>query len=450
MVTSVLLALLGCDGKHNDGDIDSNGLSTDSGTNDADSGGNVNPCENTGDFSVTISGDVSVSLWIAGDDGERESTTFDDAYEGNFPFGGIWVTAYTEGLDGEVEYLAEEVIRYPTTDGNPYSFEISASECMEVHVQAVLDRDADRVLDIGEPSGEHPSAIQIEPGGDKSDADVDILTQGIVPSDGDGEGGDGWGWGSGGGGGTVEWIEVSGDILVTTSYSGGEVAALAYTTSGYGPLGGDYAGLPTSNGSGAQIDYSFSAPADYGDIMLMGAWDVDDNWLFDPTDVWGAYISEVDVNGNPLAIGSEDIEGDIQIPLTDAEAPFKVVPYVNVVGTVAMLGGASFDDDLDPGTKMYVAALKYKAAEDTTVEDLEENAYDVAEFEWDDLTGNSSVPFGLSVPANNVIYLWAYTDADADGTLNEQDEAVGASGTDGKNATGESDSTGHSILLSQP
>ena len=447
MITSVLLAILGCDGCGTDVGEDTNGLGTDSGTNNMDSGGNVDPCENTGDFAVELGGDVSVSLWVENDDGERESTTFDDAYDGDFPFGGIWVTAWQTDEDGETVYLAEDVIRYPTTGGNEYHLTIEASECTEVYVQAVLDRDSDRVLDNGEPTGAYPDAVVIQPGSDRNDVDIDILTEGIVPGDGSGSGWGGWG---GGGGGTTEWIEVSGDILVTTSWSAGEVAALAYTTGGEGPLGGDYPGEPESNGSGASVGYSFSAPADYGDIMLLGAWDTDDNWLFDPTDQWGAYITSVDVDGNPLTIGSEDIEGDIQIPLTDATSPFEIAPYIRMTGSIAMQDGSAFDEGLGEGATVYVGALKYAATEDTTVDSLYDSAYDVEKFEWVDLAGQSSVDFSLSVPANNVVYLWAYADVDNNGVLNEVGEAVGASGIDGKNATGEGDSGGHEITLDTP
>ena len=63
-----------------------------------------------------------------------------------------------------------------------------------------------------------------------------------------------------------------------------------------------------------------------------------------------------------------------------------------------------------------------------------ENAYDFKVWGPDALGDSSSVDWELVVPANTVVYLWAYVDADGDFMVNEVSEPVASSGGDGAGA----------------
>ena len=72
-------------------------------------------------------------------------------------------------------------------------------------------------------------------------------------------------------------------------------------------------------------------------------------------------------------------------------------------------------------------------------------AYDHDVFLWPDLTGESIVDFRLGVPADTVVYLWAFADEDMDEVINESGERVASGGSDGEGTyvTGSSDSQQH-------
>ncbi|MCP4805678.1 MAG: hypothetical protein GY884_10060, partial [Proteobacteria bacterium] len=145
MTATTLFALLGCHGKDTDGGTDGvpteSGLIEDSGELVADSGAEVDPCTETGEFTTTISGDVTVSLWVPGADGERESISFEESYDGTFPFGGIWITAYEEDSAGDPVYLGETVVKTPDIAGDAWSLTVTSEACREVWIHAVLDED---------------------------------------------------------------------------------------------------------------------------------------------------------------------------------------------------------------------------------------------------------------------------------------------------------------------
>ena len=98
-------------------------------------------------------------------------------------------------------------------------------------------------------------------------------------------------------------------------------------------------------------------------------------------------------------------------------------------------------DDLEVGSTVYVAALKYRLGFDLNVNSFETLAYDYQMYEWPDLTGKSVVDFSLGVPADTVVYLWAFADEDLDGIVNESGERVAPGGADGEGtySTGSSD-----------
>ena len=79
------------------------------------------------------------------------------------------------------------------------------------------------------------------------------------------------------------------------------------------------------------------------------------------------------------------------------------------------------------------------------------DAYDYSSWTWAELTGETEKSFTLGVPAETTLYLWAYADIDADGSLNESGEYVASGGTDdnGTIETGTA-SSNHELQLAQP
>jgi hypothetical protein len=459
LFTLFLVACGGGCGHDDDDHHDSDGLGTDdseltddSGATD-DSGIYTSACDEPGEFSVPITGKVQVALYGLDIDGELESVSFEDRYGGDFPFGGIWVSAYVEEEDGSLSWLDEEVVREPSVDGDDYALDLTSETCGKVHVYAVLDLNGDRVLGPDEPSGIHPEALKLKPGKSHSDADVEIVV-GPVANDGSVGGwspGDGTGSGNSGGSGPG-YVTVSGLVDVVQAYTAGDVAAMVFGTDGSGPHLWDIipsADLNDYGAAGADGAYAMGLAENSGSVQLFGAWDADDNWLFDYSDPWGEYASALDVSGNPVSVGASDLpDHDIQVPLGGGDPPFSIVPFVTLSGDLGVVDGDF--DDLDAGSTVYVAALKYRPTTDVTVAQVTADAYDLQSWSQAELSGSSSQPYELSVPQGTILYVWAYVDADSDGTLNEEGEHVGNPATaegHGRMNSGEAGFSGLGIQL---
>lgn len=134
------------------------------------------------------------------------------------------------------------------------------------------------------------------------------------------------------------------------------------------------------------------------------------------------------------------------------------MPFTRLSGTVAMDAGVNFDEPeadggLPVGSTVYVTALKYRPSHEVTVSTLGLYAYATETWTWADLSGQSSRTFNLNVPADTVVYLWAFADHDGDGLLNEPSgEAVASYGTDssGKIPTGSTGASGLALTLRSP
>ena len=413
---------------------DSSGLHTD---DSEGAGGDDSGEESAGKVKASLSGTVEVQLYTYDDDGELQFISWEDAYGGSFPFGSIWVTAYTDDGSGDERYYGSYAVHGPDTAPNPWDIDVKLDESEEIRLYAQLDYWKDGILGSNEPLGIYPDAILIEDGDEHTDLAITILAPYTTG-----------GGGSGGSGSGCATVDVSGDALLTSSYSGGDVAAMLLDSNGDGPW--DWTTVsPQSNGSGAEAAYSFATCANFGSMQLVGAHDKDGDLLFTPMDAWGAYISAPDVDGNPVTVGASDLAGyDIQIPLGEGDSPFNVVPWVSISGEVGVTGGVF--DDLESGSTLHVAALKYRPTSDVYTSSLEAEAWDLQSYEWADLNGNATVPYSVTVPANTIVYLWAYADTDTDGVLNEQGEPVASGGVNGngKYPTGSASSTGQTLNLS--
>ena len=384
--------------------------------------------------SGTIGGTVTVQLYNTADDGVREELAWgDSAYSSEgvvtWPFGELFVAAYTTD-GGHTDYIGSTSIDAPSENGDAYEIDWSMpGGTGDVYVYAALDRDGDTVIGSGDPTGVYPLPLSLADGDTITGIDITVLAAPL----------------SGGGGGCAGTVSVSGDVLLTVNTSGGNAIAMLVSPSGAGPYHADIVS-PTTSPSGATAAYSFDACANYGSMNLIGAWDRNQDGLFAPDDAWGAYAPSADTDGNPVLVGSSDLSGyDVQVPLGDSPG-ISVVPFVRVTGAVSMQDGSSFDS-LSAGATVYVAALKYRPGTDFDIS-TSSDTYDVHEVPWADLTGNSSLPYSLVVPADTIAYVWAYADEDVDGVVNEPSEHVASASSDnGRVNTGTANVSGVDLQL---
>ncbi|GDX82956.1 hypothetical protein LBMAG42_47670 [Deltaproteobacteria bacterium] len=384
--------------------------------------------DGTGDG--VISGTVAVELYTYDALGELVWSDWEEAYpDGDFPFGSIFVAAYA--LDEEalsMNYLDQYVIRSPDPEGNSYEVQVDPEIAANVRLYAVLDYWGDGILSTNEPMGIWPDTVPVVAGAEVAGVDIDIPAPYYDFGTGSGGGGGGNGVGGGGGGGTWnvdDYVLISGQGLITESYAGGSCISLLYLTDGTGPYYAD-AFTPVKTDSGAEGDYAMYVPKNWGAGTMLGAWDSNFNGLIDPADKWGEYVDSTGVSANPIMVEEDPLaDHTIMIPSGSGSNP-SVVPFVVLSGAVTVAGGF---DALGAGAKVHVAAMKYKPEADVSAADIPGISYDYASYSGADLTGDG-LAFTLVAPANTIVYLWAYLDADGDGNVNEPGEAVASYGND--------------------
>ncbi|HJN73715.1 MAG TPA: hypothetical protein QGF58_07270 [Myxococcota bacterium] len=388
--------------------------------------------EEGGEVEAELGGHVTVQLYTAGEDGERETIDWADSTCGGvYSFGKVFVAAYTLNEEGGRRYVGQDTVDSPSTNGDDYSVDVKLETNSDVYLYAAVDYWGDRVIGSDDPVGTYPEAISLKDGDTLEDLDINILVPECY-----------------GGGGSCDTMGISGDVVITVSYAGGESAVLLVNEAGEGPMGNHVTwDNPVSTGGGAEAPYDLTICQNYGTARLIGCWDSNGNELADPLDRWGTYYTEPDVDANPVMLGSTNLTGhDIQIPLGD-EAGIAVVPFVTLSGTVGMAEG-SFDD-LDAGAMVYVTALKYRPSNEIAVSSFDDIAYSTQSWTASELAGATEAPFGLAVPGNTITYLWAYVDSEGDGVVNGPDEPVGSAAgeSSGRVPTGTSDSAGYELSL---
>ena len=182
-------------------------------------------------------------------------------------------------------------------------------------------------------------------------------------------------------------------------------------------------------------------------MVLKGIWDHNLNGMYEPFDRSGSYISQPNQSGNPINLSYTNLAGyEIQIPLGE-NSGLKLVPFVNLLGTVRPAQGGF--DDLSTNGTLYVAALKYRPNGELSVQEIEENSYDVAVFTAAELAGKEIVDWKLTVPSETIAYLWAYYDQESNGVVNEPQEPLASGGEDdnGKFPTGSSSTNDINMIL---
>ncbi|MCB9795285.1 MAG: hypothetical protein H6741_21490 [Alphaproteobacteria bacterium] len=432
------------------------------GCGDTDDGGgddgvDTNPVDSEGDDSDepeievegTVTGTVRVVLYDDSN-GDIESVEYADVGYTEFPFGKIFIGAYTEAEsdteDGATvrTYHGDTTIDAPTIGGDSYEMDVSVTGTDQVYVYAQVDWWQDRVLGTNDPSAHYGERVTIPDGGLVENIDITILAP-VYCSERQNPNC----------GGGCDTMQISGEVVITVSYAGGEVATFLQGTDGSGPHHVSWM-TPTADAGGASGQYTVTSCENRGQQRLRGAWDSNGNELIDPRDRWGAYSTGTDTNGdpedaNPIDVGTADLSGyNVVIPLGD-EQPFAVVPFTALAGTLSMEAGGPFDDTLPANTEVYIAALRYRPNLDISVSQLENDAYTVQSWEWSELEGTESKDFILSVPSDTLVYLWAYADTDNDGIVNESGEFVGVptGASTGRIPTGNG-YTGLEVLLAQP
>jgi hypothetical protein len=407
------------------GGDDGDGGSDDGGSDDggSDEGGDDTGVVTPGGFSAKIQGTVQVLLYTLDEDGEYTYISWADAYNDVFIFGDIFVAAFTANEEtGEETYYDDYVIVAPSTSGDAYELEVSTAETFSVRVMAANDYWGDKIIGTSDPIGNYPDEITDPDPEDPNNVINGIDVSILIPY---------WDGTSGGGCGESNYTYLSGDIVITTSYAGGDAAAMVLNTANEGPYHSTWI-TPEPDGGGASGEYGMYSCTSYGEMNLVGAWDSNYNGLADPAgDQWGVYISDTDIDGNPVDLSAGDMSGlDIQIPF--GFDGLDLTPFVRFYGEV------SYDDTLPSGTQVYVAALKYRPNSDIYVSDLADG-YDYEAFDASAVSAGSPWAYSLVVPANTITYLWAYADTDNDGVINEAAEPVRSGGDEenGRLPTGE-------------
>jgi hypothetical protein len=362
-----------------------------------------------------------------------------EAYGGNYPYGPVYVKATTIAADGGLEYHGSQVILEPSVEGDAFTLEVSDTAGEIITVYGALDADGDGTIHSSDPTGLYPHDLDFSQSDVLKGIDLSIL----VAYDPDLVGqNQSWEGGVDGGQGCSD-LAVSGPVQIAELGEGRRGVVMLVDSLGAGPV--DWVWFDAEEiGTGGRSEYSIPACVDLGELLLVGAFDTNGNEVIDPEDQWGAWTDGDGNDQNPLSIGSQDLlDHWIEIPTGDGSSPLDLVPFVHLAGTVSVEKG-SFDD-LESGTTITVAALKYRPSNDITVGDLESLAYDHDVFLWPDLTGESIVDFRLGVPADTVVYLWAFADEDMDDVINESGERVASGGSDGEGTyvTGSSDSQQH-------
>ena len=153
----------------------------------------------------------------------------------------------------------------------------------------------------------------------------------------------------------------------------------------------------------------------YYTANIYGAWDHNENMLFDPMDDWGVTVTEVDGSEiNPWNLTGVDFDGlMIQVPYALAPTPN---PYILVSGEITTDGTFEFAD-LPPGSMLYVLASRYylPLLHEFPIYVLQgEDKIWTQDLVIDLHLQGDSIPYEVWTPANSSMILHAAIDTDGD------------------------------------
>ena len=381
---------------------------------------------------MTIRGAIRVQLYRDNEDGDAEFISWEESgYEGSFPFGAYFVGAIAERTDigGKYRYIGSTSVFENFPEGSEYTIKVSEEENTSgtFRLFAALDHYGDNVIHSADPIGLHGEEFTLSAGDELSGMDITVL----VPWED--FGGLSAGEFAGDTGGSArdcsDGISVTGPVDITLGSTTVNGLVWFENMDKEGPLDWTwFEAIPDDEGN-IRADYDLQTCKNQGPMRLMGAYDSNVNGLIDPEDLLGTYAPSRDTNGNPVTVASYDMQDmRVQIPIFEVDSGVNVVPFVSLSGNVSV-GGGTFDD-LPPGSEVVVASLRRRPQGAIEIATIEEDAYDIARYEWPDLQGQTSVPYDLTVPSNTLMYLWAFADTDASGAVNETGEPIASGGID--------------------
>ena len=418
-----------------------------------------------------INGHVGVTLVWEDESGQLEEIPWEESCFGTtFPFGQIFVTAYTRDEEtGSQAYFGDYLIEVPQVDpaSNTYNIEVETDAVEEVYLYAALDKWNDRIIGPTDPVGFYPDPVVVWGDEVVNDVDIEILTTYWCGSEGEGTGpgyGDcpdcpsGWGDGScyywdgtqwvyiegcgGGGGCPGGLVTVGGPLEVTVPYNGDgyDVATMLLTTAG--EPWAVYYDLPmTTTASGAEGTWGFEYCAGAGTYRALGCWDRNANDVYDPADLWGQPVT---ADGEPLGsvtFGTDSVT-DLTMSIPIEGSDIDVVPFVRLSGEVVLTEGTWNDlRAANPELQVYIVAAKYRPEGDMDDSELEET-YDYDVWDYEALADADTLPFTLMAPSNTTLFLWASADLDADGVINGDGEGFAAYAGTSRVVTGETSMSG--------
>lgn len=436
------MVLFGCGDKNTDEEttvLDSGGLSEADTDTDADADTDM---DTDSEVSGALSGTLRLQLYREDEDGVREYVSWDQAYD-EYPFGSAFITTYIVGPSGGMDYPGSTVVAFSDIDldnGNTYEIPLTVNSADAVQVYASVDYARDQIISPTDPVGVYPAEIQVEEGDTIDGIDITVL----LPYYDFGKGGVEGGMPTGSG---CDDVVLSGNIIVDRSDATGLAAAMLIDSAGYGPY--DYGLTTLINIDDEEVSagsYSFTTCDNYGNFDLRGAWDLNQNDLIDPADLWGSYADEGGADANPVTIATSDlIDYDIQIPL--GTPGLTILPFTELTGVLRVKDG-DFDDLPESTSAIYIVAMKYRPTQDMSRSYLYDRSYDVFELERSDYAGKPQISYSLGVPSDSIMYLWAFADNNSDGVVNGPDEYVGSGGgANGRILTVEGTNSGNDIAI---
>jgi len=416
-------------------DDDAGGQDDDAGngseeTEDGD--GPVLPPDEDWEVEGVIKGTVTVELFGEDESGERYTIPWGSSGYEEWPFGSIFVASYEVGSDGQAgRYAGTRVISRPEIGATEYELPVRLNEDKDVYIYAAVDILGDGVIGTEDPRGVWPQSVFMTDGHTEEGIDLTVLAQAedeVVCENG-------------------ESVNITGNAYVTMDYWGGPIAVMLMDSDGNGPYHVTQA-LDVGAGEGATTSYNLEVCPDYGEMVLVAAWDANLNGLHDGGDVWGVYSATGDRNNNPITVGDRNMTNfPVWLPLGDRPG-VDVVPFVTLQGTVRLESGEPLSS-LAAGSTVYVVALKYRPSGDLLVTDPAVN-FDIDTFTWSDLSSaGETIDWNLLLPSDTIVYLWTFADTDGDGIVNGPGEPIGAFNAPehGKTPTGQEGFGGIELIL---
>ena len=406
-------------------DDDDNDATGDDDTADDDDDDTADDDDNdTGDDDAvepfSLEGDVYlIPTYYEQDENEiwvRMELEWTEVNAAGYPYGKIYVGItenFEEAGNPLLHYTAPTVPADPKNDPTHYLFDPATWPLDEVYVMAIADTWYDTIISPWDNMNFHTDAVDTT-GEAVLDADIFIDVEHVWNGYGWVIGHHGYGGGGGGGGGTpcpeCYWdIDISGDVFLKDSAhvaSTGNSLVAVYNNSNEGPYWFTFSGMLDGGAQETRVPWEMNVGAPFT-AQIRGAWDWNNNGLFEPGDDWGATVDDLGDQINPWAFSDADISDmDVQVPL-DGTNLLLPEPYVTVSGVVMTDGTFEFADlSMDNG--LFVGANKNFITPELDPEDLLAQGYLWGYDQIMNIAGaGDSIPYEIWVPRYTTVFLKA-------------------------------------------